>query len=228
MRIEQLYNFIVPLMFLAIWALTSLFSREAQQIPPRAARPQGPSGPRPASAPLQTWRSETLSREVNPQRPVAPGASKPPPKPVLRPEEGIVILEPERTPQRTQSNRTQGVNRRLPAKLRKSTPPPRPPEPAPQRTLGGSLASTMTSSMEPSQSLTKLSLGAVTGPLHGTTHDLTLVTQAAVSRPVDRAGPTAQELRDLLKSPEKVLQMMLLKELLGPPVALRGRPGRQW
>ena len=34
MRIENLYQFIVPLMFLAIWALTSLFSRENQQHEP--------------------------------------------------------------------------------------------------------------------------------------------------------------------------------------------------
>ncbi len=47
MRFEILIQFIVPLMFLAIWALTSLLNRDAQPLPPRPGRPPGPGGPRP-------------------------------------------------------------------------------------------------------------------------------------------------------------------------------------
>ncbi len=47
MRFEILIQFIVPLMFLAIWALTSLLNRDAQPLPPRPGRPLGPGGPRP-------------------------------------------------------------------------------------------------------------------------------------------------------------------------------------
>ncbi len=47
MRFEFLIQFIVPLMFLAIWALTSLLNRDAQPLPPRPGRPPGPGGPRP-------------------------------------------------------------------------------------------------------------------------------------------------------------------------------------
>jgi hypothetical protein len=47
MRFEILIQFIVPLMFLAIWALTSLLNRDAQPLPPRPGRPAGAGGPRP-------------------------------------------------------------------------------------------------------------------------------------------------------------------------------------
>src|SRR4051812_14996454 len=47
MRFENIFQFIVPLTFFAIWALTSLFNREAQPLPPRSGRPLGPNGPRP-------------------------------------------------------------------------------------------------------------------------------------------------------------------------------------
>ena len=47
MRPEILIQFIVPLMFLAIWALTSLLNRDAQPLPPRPGRPVGQGGPRP-------------------------------------------------------------------------------------------------------------------------------------------------------------------------------------
>jgi hypothetical protein len=47
MRLEILIQFIVPLMFLAIWALTSLLNRDAQPLPPRPGRPPGAGGPTP-------------------------------------------------------------------------------------------------------------------------------------------------------------------------------------
>ncbi|QEH32876.1 hypothetical protein OJF2_13610 [Aquisphaera giovannonii] len=50
MRLEILIQFIVPLTFLAIWALTTLLNRDAQPLPPRPARP---GGPRPAPGPGQ-------------------------------------------------------------------------------------------------------------------------------------------------------------------------------
>jgi hypothetical protein len=42
MRIELLFQFVVPLTFLAIWALTSLLNREAEPLPPRPTRRTGP------------------------------------------------------------------------------------------------------------------------------------------------------------------------------------------
>ncbi len=47
MKFEILIQFIVPLMFLAIWALTSLLNRDAQPLPPRPVRAPGSGGTRP-------------------------------------------------------------------------------------------------------------------------------------------------------------------------------------
>ncbi|AMV39449.1 hypothetical protein [Planctomyces sp. SH-PL62] len=44
-RLEAISQFIVPLIFLAIWALTSLLNREGQPLPQRPARPGGRPGP---------------------------------------------------------------------------------------------------------------------------------------------------------------------------------------
>ncbi len=240
MKIEQLYQFIVPLMFLAIWALTSLFSRESQPLPPRTSRPPGPNpnGPRQGAGdgrqPLQDWRAETFARETSPSpRPTPdPSPSRRTPRPQLNPSDGIVILEPEPQERRPQAPplRQQGVTRRPVMKNPKSSLPPGSVEPrAPQRTLGGSLASSMamSSTMEPSLALTKLSLGVHDAPLTGTTNSLTTASAAAVSRPVDRAGPTAQHFQTLLRSPERLQEALILKELLGPPLALRGRVHRR-
>lgn len=60
MRFEILIQFIVPLMFLAIWALTSLLNRDAQPLPPRPGRPPGAGGPRPLNR-LPSQQPETRS-----------------------------------------------------------------------------------------------------------------------------------------------------------------------
>src|SRR4051794_15293960 len=79
MRLEILIQFIVPLTFLAIWALTSLLNRDAQPLPPRPGRPPGPGGPRPMNrAPGQ-----------NPQRPPGPVAP-------ARPANAVAPPRPER------------------------------------------------------------------------------------------------------------------------------------
>src|SRR4051794_8102397 len=73
MRIENLIQFIVPLTFLAIWALTSLFNREAQPLPPRSGRVPGPGGARPglgnpvSKAPLER-RQEPFARPTTAPR----------------------------------------------------------------------------------------------------------------------------------------------------------------
>ena len=98
MRFEILIQFIVPLTFLAIWALTSLLNRDAQPLPPRPGRPPGPGGVRPQN------------RAPGQAAPRPPGPGAPPPQPEAaapraeRPEGRLDFgaLQPprERTPQR--------------------------------------------------------------------------------------------------------------------------------
>ena len=73
MRFEILIQFIVPLMFLAIWALTSLLNRDAQPLPPRPGRPPGAGGPRP----LTSMPGQTEPRSPGPGTPVQTPASSP-------------------------------------------------------------------------------------------------------------------------------------------------------
>ena len=73
MRFENIFQFIVPLTFFAIWALTSLFNREAQPLPPRSGRPLGPNGPRP-----------TPSASPDALRPVESGADRSQRDPTMR------------------------------------------------------------------------------------------------------------------------------------------------
>src|SRR5262245_15503609 len=72
LHIEKFIQLIVPLVFLAIYALTSILNRDTQPLPPRSGRtPPGPGGPRPPvgrvpSQPLET-RTEGLAREIPPR-----------------------------------------------------------------------------------------------------------------------------------------------------------------
>ncbi|WP_165245971.1 hypothetical protein [Paludisphaera soli] len=74
-RIEALSQFIVPLIFLAIWALTSILNRDAQPLPQRPARPGNRPGPN-ALGPAARGQAATGAIR---EREVA-AASAPPPR----------------------------------------------------------------------------------------------------------------------------------------------------
>jgi hypothetical protein len=116
MKLEILLQFIVPLTFLAIWALTSLLNREAQPLPPRPARSPAPGGARPAMSAPVAGRGDPSgpSRYASGARPAAPVADRPgQPRWSGTPaqgrsagatraggsDDGIVILESETRPQ---------------------------------------------------------------------------------------------------------------------------------
>jgi hypothetical protein len=85
MDLEDLIKAVVPLSFLAIWALTSVFNREARPLPPMANRPPAPYPPRPAAPtpgprpteprPMLTNREPTL-RWSQPGQPATPAAGR--------------------------------------------------------------------------------------------------------------------------------------------------------
>jgi hypothetical protein len=128
MRLEFLLNFIVPLTFLAIWALTSLLNRDAQPLPPRpgAGRAPGPSplrggvgggfassgrtdltGPARATAASRSASSAVVERPASARwssAPVQGRAGGGPTRPGVAGDDGIVILESETRPQRSSSS----------------------------------------------------------------------------------------------------------------------------
>ena len=73
MRFENIFQFIVPLTFFAIWALTSLFNREAQ-----------PLAPARGASPRSEWAEADALRSPEALRPVEPGADRPQRDPTMR------------------------------------------------------------------------------------------------------------------------------------------------
>jgi len=112
-RIENLIQFLVPMIFVSIWALTSLFNREVQSLPPRAARPPRPNEPKPGGFELQDDAFRGVAQ------------AQPGPVSARSANDGIVILSQEtrRPPGPPASARTVPPNVRRPAKSRPGAKP---------------------------------------------------------------------------------------------------------
>lgn len=218
MNILQL---IVPLIFLAIWALTSLLTREAQPLPPRTTRPTGPGGPRPGtstSGRMPERRGEPVTREAPVARwnSGATGTARPaPPRPASRDDE-IVILEADtRRPASSRGESPRRSARSRPA----AAPPARRAEPATTRSLSLAMAPDPAAQLNRTLELTPLTKMQL--PL------ATSVTQEVAAPPpgtVSLAPPAALssgEIRGLIASPAKLREAFVISEILKPPLALR-------
>src|SRR5579875_2178350 len=116
---ELLLQFIVPLTFLAIWALTSLLNRDAQPLPPRPGAGRGPgpgpargtagggfspstqgdpTGPVRSSSPGRPASSPIADRAAPARWSSAPVQGRPAPVGSRAGDEGIVIIESETRP----------------------------------------------------------------------------------------------------------------------------------
>lgn len=224
MRIDQLYQFLVPLTFLAIWALTSLLNRDAQPLPPRVSgRPPGPYGPghahERATKDADDRRADPFRRETRPQSPR--------PRPALSADDGIVILEPNASVVRPGRAGTQNPRR---AGRGKPTPQaqPKKKEAGPRQTFGAPLSSAPLtgSSVQQRQTLVPLSLEVAT-TIAETTSIQTSRIESPRTRPVERKAVSIEEIHELLRSPARVGEAFILSELLSPPLALRGPRNRR-
>src|SRR5882757_7591377 len=79
MDLDTLLKAIVPLAFLAIWALTAVFNKEGNSLPARSQGPPNPYGPRPVVPP----RVAAPSDRPPPQRNLAPRRMRPKPAPTV-------------------------------------------------------------------------------------------------------------------------------------------------
>ncbi|WP_165226562.1 hypothetical protein [Aquisphaera insulae] len=109
MRLENLIPYIVPLTFVAIWALTSLLNRDPQPLPPRPGRPAGPRmGPGPGLG------SGPGGMAAPPGRPaVGPAPARPASGPgrLVEPSSGWRTIDPDlrgQTPRRLPTRPTPG------------------------------------------------------------------------------------------------------------------------
>jgi hypothetical protein len=232
----------------ALWAITSLLSREAQPLPARPARGPGPAGPRPG-LPMNPTGSMAASRtagtaerlpttslerraparwnEASPATRTATGRG-------LGPDDGIVILESDSRTGRPGTGGASsaaakgraGLARRA-SRSRSSTgpSPSNPVEPGRPRALTTLVTQSMAQKRNRPLEITPLAspLGPINSPL------TQLTTGAKIEHPGSLDSPpayTAESLRSMLANPIRLREAALLTELLQPPVALR-RLGRR-
>jgi hypothetical protein len=239
---------IVLLSIGALWAITSLLSREAQPLPARPARGPGPAGPRPG-LPMNPTGSMAASRttgtaerlpttslerraparwnEASPATRTATGRG-------LGPDDGIVILESDSRTGRPGTGGASsaaakgraGLARR--ASRGRSATGPSPSnavEPGRPRALTTLVTQSMAQKRNRPLEITPLAspLGPINSPL------TQLTTGAKIEHPGSLDSPpayTAESLRSMLANPIRLREAALLTELLQPPVALR-RLGRR-
>ena len=223
MRIESLYQYIVPLVFIAIWALTSLFHRESQPLPPRTGRVPGP---RPQPQPSPDRRAELSSRDPLFSRPLEPGSQGPPHRPGGRRDDILIIeAEPRRSSGSTPRPGSPAPAPRREAKGRQGTQKPgsspgRPAETDRSRSLSASMTHPETPPTIQSQALKPLTLPA--SPLLTTPNDEAAKTQAGRVLVSELDSFSSAEIRLLVQTPARLREGFILGELLKPPVALRG------
>ena len=231
MRFENIFQFIVPLTFFAIWALTSLFNREAQPLPPRPGRPLGPN-PRPRPTP-------TPSASPDAPRPVELGVDRSRRDPTMRWSKPSA---PDRRPKALEDLDNDVL--RIPAEPTRRAPSPRAGEgPAPRRAERSrpdpqappkrpepSQASALSRSMEHDAALPvnrRLVLDEMPESLAAATATDMGLSAPLPARPADPPPLAGSDLRLLLSSPSKLHQAIILGELLQPPLALRPPAGRR-
>jgi hypothetical protein len=251
MKLEMLIQFIIPLVFLAIWALTSLLNRETQPLPPRQRKIPG-SDENPTSA--SSWGREFVDRTAaTPERPTlsrptpastASGSppqaaarraqsgmsSRPAPARPLGPDDAIVVIDSEGrrvatiTEPSARSNRQSNSSRRNNRGKGGSNASSLRESPAEtKRSLTDSVNRSLARERSQSQGLTPLS--ASFAPLSAS--PISSVQVGGVHGPTIAAaqGPalTDRDLQDMLRRPGKLREIALLGEILQPPVALRRR-----
>lgn len=228
MRLENFLQFIVPMSILAIWALTSLFNREAQPLPPRPNRPPVPPGTRPTGVAVPPMRQAERRPEPAPRDPAQrwqlpapgdrPGAPRRPP---VRPDEEIVILESGPRRPNPPAPQRPGQRRGARTKPAAGAPAAKRAEPSSPRALTASMA--QDAAPQIGRFLELNPLARLHSPL--STQESHDVARAAAPDSL-RTVPTtttvlSRDVASLLNSPDKLREAIILNEILQPPLALR-------
>jgi hypothetical protein len=246
---EMLIQFIVPLTFLAIWALTSLLNRDAQPLPPRPGRLPGPRPGGPADR-----------RLLPPEPPARPAAAtRPPERPMprgmptsspssrarsalrqpLNMGEAIVYLENEpgsggasRTAPvpavtaRPQMRGSQGRKSGRPRNAETGLGTSGRTEAQPQRALSDQMNQSM--ALQRTKPLELTPLNAPIAKLARPITQASATAQVAQDRGASPAASfSASEFRTLMATPGRLREIAVLSEILRPPVALRPRRHRK-
>ncbi len=203
---DPLIRAIVPLTFVAIWALTALFNRESKGF---TVKPGGSStvGPRPGEPPMR-W--------------APPGSSQPGGvRRVPIGENDILIIQndPARPPRQGQAKPVQSGNRRS-SKAKAAAPPPKKVEPVASRPRLGGVSQNVNQQLARPIDLAPLTTIA---PMATSTGSDLANAPSAPSK--TSAVVTATSLTTLMGDPIRLREAFIVNELLRPPLALRGRGG---
>ena len=204
MQIQTLYPYLVPLTFLAIWALTSLFNREAQPLPPRVGRPSGP----PSGVP---------------GRVAAPNKTRPVQRPPSRADDDLVIIETDK--RRASSGALARPTARRQAKPRANTSAGLSNVETTSRALTDPLDGPTSPSMAYPKGLTPLSLPP--SPLNAPSTLAGTKTELIAAGTLDVHPLSADQAWELLRSPQRLREALVMSEILKPPKAMSRGPFRK-
>jgi hypothetical protein len=211
---DELIRAVVPLTFLAIWALTSLFNREAKPLPPRGGTVGGPLGPyaqppRPQSAP-QPWQTgpSAAPNEVGAGQKLPTMRWGGPTSGRSQADDDILIIRDR--PEVKPATRAKPAKSQKPQRSREEKPHQAPATDIDSMKME-SMTQNLTANLGKELLLDKLSAG---------------VTSAKALGKIDER-PATLAITRLLSSPERVREAFILKEILDPPISLRGRIARR-
>jgi hypothetical protein len=238
--IDNIFQVIVPLTFLAIWVLTSLFNREAQPLPPRTGRPLPPGGPGTGPG-AGGGLAATARGGAAKDEPAVRWAPQPAPdrmgtrRPAGRVDDEIVIIDEMRRPGASGPTfspssavvrpASSGPARRGGRARVASSPVPKRPEVAPQRPLSAGLKAPLASTQPIARSLVLSPLTMPASPfLAGDQRDVVRAV-AEASRPSTQPvpAPPSGDLRLQRITAAQLRESIVMNEILRPPLALRGR-----
>jgi hypothetical protein len=248
MRLDILYQFIVPLTFLAIWALTSIFNREAQPLPPRPTPGPGPGGGPRQSGPLSRLEptgparylgAQERIRGTSPELPagarwVEPATSARAPSNRGAGDDEITILETETripraahpgvsnstSPQVARAGRTGSLRRTARARSGAGSAPAKPTEPARPRALTSLIRQSMAD--RKARPLVITPLASPLTPIAVPIAESVSIPLAELPVPHSPAPSySAAALRTTLTTESKLRELAVLSEILQPPVSVR-------
>jgi len=246
MRLE-IIQFIVPLAFLAVWALTALLNRDAQPLPPRplgGSSPEGylrggnvagrvsPSGPaRYLGAADRVPGSLDNKPASRWSTPVSTSTERPGAERRARGEDGVVILDNEsRGPlggsslATTAARAARAQSSRRGGRSRSNTPvlPAKSVEPSKPRALSGLVNRSLAEGKA-----RPLEIAPLASPLVPIDLPLAQSVSSSVTGLVPRTQPapavTSVEIRSRLASADSLREIAVLSEILQPPVSVRRR-----